>query len=151
MENFGGGTVIFNGKCSLSRGFRLAVGEMGKIEFGADFWANAGLIISASKEINFGHNCLLGWNCFCSDGDGHSVIDCATRKALNYGSPIFIGDHVWIASNVALLKGSKIGNDSVVAYGASISEPFELSNVLIGGLPGKVLKQDITWDYNPPL
>ncbi|MFN3943121.1 MAG: acyltransferase [Flavobacterium sp.] len=53
---------------------------------------------------------------------------------------IEIGNNVWIGAKVTFLDGSKIGNNSVVAAGAVVSGVFP-DNVVIGGVPAKILKE----------
>lgn len=43
-----------------------------------------------------------------------------------------------------MLKGVSIGCDSVVSTGAVVTKSFG-RNVLVGGVPAKVLKEDIEW------
>ena len=36
-------------------------------------------------------------------------------------SPVEIGDNVWIGANAVILRGSRIGSDTVIAAGAVVS------------------------------
>ena len=51
-----------------------------------------------------------------------------------------IADDVWIGNNVTILKGTEIGEHSVVAAGAVVSGKFP-SNVVLGGVPAKVIRK----------
>jgi acetyltransferase-like isoleucine patch superfamily enzyme len=53
---------------------------------------------------------------------------------------ITIGNNVWIGAKATFLDGSKIGNNSVVAAGTVVNGVFP-ENVVIGGVPAKVLKE----------
>ncbi len=55
--------------------------------------------------------------------------------------PIEIGDNCWIATNATILPGVKLGNHVVVAAGAVVSSSFEEDDILIGGVPAKVIKK----------
>jgi len=52
---------------------------------------------------------------------------------------IFLGNNIWVGAKVTFLDGSKIGNNSVVAAGAVVNGEFP-DNVVIGGVPAKILK-----------
>lgn len=52
---------------------------------------------------------------------------------------IQIGNNVWIGAKVTFLDGSIVGDNSVVAAGAVVSGTFP-DNVVIGGVPAKILK-----------
>lgn len=57
---------------------------------------------------------------------------------------IKIGNHVWLAANSSVLKGSTVGDDSVVAYGAVVSKNMEQRNVIIGG-QNRILRTNTNW------
>ena len=58
--------------------------------------------------------------------------------------PIIIGNHVWIGMNVTILKGVRIGDGAIVAAGAVVTKDVP-ENTLVGGVPARVLKTDISW------
>jgi maltose O-acetyltransferase len=53
---------------------------------------------------------------------------------------VVIEDNVWIGDRVTILKGSKIGKNSVVAAGAVVAGEFP-ANVVIGGVPARVIRE----------
>nr|HQE12748.1 hypothetical protein [Flavipsychrobacter sp.] len=57
-----------------------------------------------------------------------------------------IGNHIWIASHVSILKGVHIADNTVVATRAVVTKSFIEKNILIGGMPAKKLKENINWD-----
>ncbi|HEY9752233.1 MAG TPA: hypothetical protein V6C46_04750, partial [Coleofasciculaceae cyanobacterium] len=52
---------------------------------------------------------------------------------------------VWIASHVSILKGVSIPDNSIVATRSVVTKSFNMQNTLIGGVPAKVLKNNINW------
>lgn len=109
---------------------------------GSNFYCNADCIINAGKKIEFGKDALLGWNVTVIDGDGHTMLH--SEQEMPRYDEISIGDHVWLAANSSVLKGSIIRNDSVVAYGGIVSKKIEQPNVIIGG-QNKILRTDSNW------
>ncbi len=53
--------------------------------------------------------------------------------------PITIGEGCFIGSNVIILKGTELGKNVVVGAGSVVSGVFP-DNVIIGGVPAKILK-----------
>ncbi|KIX20493.1 hypothetical protein SY27_11285 [Flavobacterium sp. 316] len=53
---------------------------------------------------------------------------------------IKIGNNVWIGAKATFLDGSFVGNNCVVAAGAVVTSVFP-DNVVIGGIPAKILKE----------
>jgi acetyltransferase-like isoleucine patch superfamily enzyme len=52
---------------------------------------------------------------------------------------IQLGNNIWVGAKATFLDGCVIGNNSVVAAGAVVSGVFP-DNVVIGGVPAKILK-----------
>ncbi|AWK07243.1 acyltransferase [Flavobacterium crocinum] len=55
------------------------------------------------------------------------------------GKGIIIGENCWIGTKATFLDGAEIGNGCVVAAGAVVKDKFP-DNVIIGGVPAKILK-----------
>ena len=45
------------------------------------------------------------------------------------------------------MKDVKISRNSVVAYGSLVTKKFEQENVLLAGIPAKIVKENIYWKY----
>lgn len=134
-----GGKIIFNGTCNFGECFGIAV-EGGEISFGENFYANRNFMTECQKKITFGKNVLLGWNVSIRDTDGHSI------NGKPFTDEITVQDHVWIASDVTILKGSVISNNSVVACRSTVCGfKADKEKCLIGGTPAKVIKKNVEW------
>lgn len=92
----------------------------------------------------FGTDNLLGWNVCVRDGDGHKIRS-EDGQVENVNRPITVGDHVWLASNVDLLKGSFIPSGCIVGWRSIVTRQFYEKNSIIAGIPAKVVKNDIIW------
>lgn len=77
-------------------------------------------------------------------GDSHSILDLAGNR-INQAQSVYIGNHCWIGQGAKILKGVTLEGDNVVSTGAIVTESFT-KHQLIGGIPAKILKEDITWD-----
>lgn len=93
--------------------------------------------------ITFGDNVLLGDNVIIRDNDGHKIFYEGKQK--DNIKPISIGNHVWIASHVIVLKGTVVADDCVIGCNSLLAKPFKDNNCLIAGNPAKVIQEHIEW------
>lgn len=141
-------TVIFKGVCRISKGGLINVSNKGKLVFGDFFISNANMTVSCSEYIELGDNVLCGWNCTLIDWDGHGIYlkeDIYKRNMINEPKKINIGKHCWLASNVTILKGTCLPNETIIACNSCISKSFDEENTIIAGNPGKVIKTGVAW------
>lgn len=110
-----------------------------KIIIGNNVSINNNLFICSANYIEIGDHTLIGERVSILDHEAHGV-ELRDRKKLGDVGKVLIGKNVWIGNNVTILKNSDIGDNSVVAAGAIVSGKFP-SNVIIGGIPAKVIRE----------
>lgn len=138
----GEGKIVFDGKCSLSKG--ICIRTSGIVKFGKNFYCNRNVTLICSKRITFGQDCLLGWDINVRDCDGHNIYQ--NGNIVNSSKEVIFGNNVWVGQGASTLKGVKIGDNSIIAQGSIVTKPFEDTNVIIGGYPAKIIKEGITWN-----
>lgn len=138
-----GAKVKFEGRAFLGEGICVSVEKKSLITLGDNFACNKNCIIYCCKNIEVGDNVLLGWNVNLRDNDGHTIIYKNEKKENE--KAIIIKDNVWIGAYVDILKGVVISKDSVVATRSCVTKEFNSPNLLIGGYPAKVIKEDVLW------
>ena len=137
--------IIFKGSAIFSEGALISV-DRGVLVLGKNFFANKNFYISCNKRIEFGDDVIIGYNVKMFDSDNHTII---SPQGLKAGmKDIKIGNHVWIAAQVDILKGSFVGDNSIIAYRSLVCKHFTESNVLIGGAPANIIEHNINWDDN---
>ncbi|MBC8767869.1 acyltransferase [Arenibacter sp. BSSL-BM3] len=101
-------------------------------------------ITEPNKKITIGEDCMFSSNIEFRTGDSHSILDNVTKKRINYAQNIKVGNHVWIGAHSIILKGIEIGDNSIIGTSSLVTKNIP-SNVIAGGLPAKVLKNNIDW------
>lgn len=135
------GSLIFQDKYSIGKGCRFDIGDGAMARFGRGY-VNAKSNFIIKHGITIGDGSVISWGCQFLDEDFHHV----TYTEKKGKTPLIeIGRHVWIGSNVTVLKGSRIADGCVVASGAVVSSVFEKQNCLIAGNPAKVVREDVEW------
>lgn len=103
-------------------------------------------VTEPNSKIIIGKDCMFAYNIDLRTGDSHSILHSITNERINYAKNIDIGNHVWIAAHVSILKGVHISDNSVIATRAVVTKSFLDENILIGGMPAKKLKENINWN-----
>ncbi|MBK7857964.1 MAG: hypothetical protein IPJ65_04920 [Archangiaceae bacterium] len=114
----------------------LVTGPQGTLQIGDTVSINYGAAISADESITIGSRVRIGPYAIIIDSDFHA----ASNRAAKPTAPIALGDDVWLAARVTVLKGSKIGNGSVITAGSVVSSDIP-AGVIAGGVPARVLKK----------
>ena len=133
-------TARFMGPCNITMDgdSTLLIGE------------NAGIrdvqFVLKDADIEVGKLCMFSNHILLRNTDSHKVINLEDNQVTNVSRNIRLGEHVWIGQNATILKGVNIGNDSIVAMGTIVTKDVP-ANSIVAGVPSKVVKTGITWDY----
>ena len=120
--------IGINRNCSLST---LQSGAVLKIGKGCGF---SGTVIGAFISIILEDNVRCGANTLITDSDWH-----LDDPRAGESKPVYIEENVWLGVNVTVLKGVRIGKNSVIGAGSVVTKDIP-ENVIAGGNPCKVLK-----------
>lgn len=138
-------TISIEDHVLLRGGVLVHEGSSVRIGAGTKFHWNAVLEAREGTSIDIGRNCLMS-QVRLTTSDVHSVFDLDTRQRINKSRDIKLHDHVWLAFDALVSKGSEIGCDSIVGAKALVAGRFP-SNCVIAGNPGKVIREGVTWDH----
>lgn len=114
------------------------------------------LYINYGKNTKIGKNVFINFDCtfldlggiilednvmiapkVCLLSEGHPISP-KERQTLTAGR-IHIKKNAWIGANATILQGVTIGENSVVAAGAVVSQDVP-DNTIVGGIPAKIIK-----------
>jgi acetyltransferase-like isoleucine patch superfamily enzyme len=121
----------------------------GSFSTGNNVFINHDTEIRSEKSISIGNNVLISTDCIIYDTNTHSTNYLYRLQEMKDGFPnstsqnsfirsqistkeIIIGDDVWIGKKVAILKGTVIENQSIVALGAVITGKVPSESIAIG-------------------
>lgn len=138
-----GGSLVVGEGVRMARGTRVVVGQNGIVEIGKNFWCNGDCFFHCTTKITIGDDNMYGWNISFNTTDGHHVYESGGQKPME--GDIVIGNHVWIASNCHVSKNTFVADDCVTAQNSLVGKRFNTPKCLIGGVPAKLLKENVTW------
>ena len=128
------------GKCGkravLGRGFWCDYGK--NIEVGENFSTNYDVVILDVCKVTIGDNCLIAPQAGIYTA-AHPLEREVRISGLEYGSPVTIGNDVWIGGGARILPGVTLGNNVVVGAGSVVTKSFG-DNVVIAGNPARVIR-----------
>lgn len=129
-----------SGEFKIYSGSRLYINEGATLKLGSGY-INSNLNLSCFQQITIGHDVAISEGVTIRDSDDHSMLPARQPRT----QPIVIGNKVWIGMNATILKGVHIGDGAVIAAGAVVTKDVP-ANCLAGGVPAKVIKEDIQWE-----
>jgi acetyltransferase-like isoleucine patch superfamily enzyme len=139
----GPGSVIFgddiNAWAHAEKNVLITFTPDSRISIGSGTRLN-GAGIMAYTHIEIGPRCILG-STLLFDSDFHPL-DPARRHEPDAPvscAPITIAENVWLGGQSAVLKGATVGENSVVAFRAVVSDDVP-PNVVVAGNPARVVK-----------
>ncbi len=134
--------------------------DKGVISIGDCSYVGQGTRIWALSRVQIGSRVLISHDCFICDNLTHPL-DARVRHAQYMAKhgfpfpkqielaerPITIGDDVWVAAGVTILRGVNVGHGAVIAAESVVTEDVP-AGVIVAGNPARVIKH---LDYNPSM
>lgn len=95
-----------------------------------------------STTIKIGNDCGLSRNVKVMTSDGHDIFRDEVR--VNPARSIYLDNKVWIADNVTILKGVKIGENSIVGINSTVTKDVGNNQIAVG-CPAKMVADNVCW------
>lgn len=130
-------SLICNG-FNFSYGSDIILFPESRLELGKNSYINCDCKIRCHKEIIIGEGCAISHDFTIMDSDAHEL------NGIRNQASIHIGNHVWIGTRVTILKGVSVGDGAVIAAGSLVTNDIP-PRTLAGGVPAKILKEEVEW------
>ena len=131
--------LTVKGKFKIFSGSRVYINEGASLILGNGY-INNNLDLSCFERIEIGNGVAISSNVCIRDSDNHNILSSQHKVT----QPIKIGNNVWIGMNCTILKGVTIGDGCIIAAGSVVNNDIP-NKCLVGGVPAKVLKQNVEW------
>lgn len=138
--------IIIGPNCVLGNMAIHALAPGAAILIGRDVGFNGQVSIAAHEKatIDIGDEALFASGVEVNASDVHQIFDLNTNERINPAKDITIGRHVWLGAGVMVMKGTRIGEMSVVGAGSVVNTEYP-ANSVIAGRPGRVVRDGIYW------
>jgi len=108
-------------------------------DVGDDCFANDGCVLLDSNTIEFGDRCLLGPGVHVYTPT-HPIDPTERATGRERALSVTVGDDVWIGGRAELNPGVTVGDETVVASGAVVTDDVP-KRVVVGGNPARVIRE----------
>ncbi len=150
-----------DGPVFFGRHLQLQVARRGSLRFGRFVWVGDGTkirchegevvierktvlgqecTISAYKRVRIGEQCVIADRAMFIDFD-HGVVEVERpiRQQGIYKREVDVGSNVWIGYGACILRGVRVGDNSIVGTSSVVTKDVP-ANAVVGGVPAKVLR-----------
>lgn len=129
--------------------FDLRLYRNSEVVIGQGTTSGSTTIFCKDSSFRCGRDCMFSTDVVIQSSDQHGIVDLTAGKIVNGGKKVVnVGDHVWLGRAVTLTSNAAIGDGSLIAIGAVVTNKIP-ENVIAGGVPAKVLKSNHTWCRSP--
>jgi Acetyltransferase (isoleucine patch superfamily) len=131
FEIFDKGSIYIGNNIGIRENCLFSVAENGKIDIGDNCFFNRGCIVASHLNIFIGDGTKFGPGVFVYDHDYDFKNEDPTLRSKHITSPVVIGKNCWIGAGTVILRGTKIGDNSVVGAGAVIKGEYKENSLVI--------------------
>lgn len=143
------GKIIFKGHIQFGKDYFIFIGENGTCEMGhmSSMGSNAKLI--CIEKVVFGKFARIGAESQIMDSNFHQMIDTKTGEKFKMTSPIYLGNYNYFGNRVSIMQKTITPDYCSIASNSLCNTDYTNfgNNILIGGLPSKLLKSNIKRDW----
>lgn len=137
-----GNRIHFGKNTTFRNHFHMMVEGDGHIAVGDNCFFNNGCSVNSLVEVTIGDGTIFGENSHVYDHNHKFRSTEDSIKSQGYAvAPVHIGKHVWIGTNVVILKGVTIGDNAVIGAGCVIEEDVPADSIVTMGSELKVVRR----------
>ena len=150
-----------DGPLFLGGRLELQIGRRGAIRFGRFVWIGNGskirchegevvigrktvlgqeCTISAYKRVRIGEQCVIADRAMFIDFD-HGVVEVerSIREQGIYKRDVEVGSNVWIGYGACILRGVRVGDNSIVGTNSVVTRDVP-ANAVVAGVPARIIR-----------
>ena len=130
-------TIEGNGKLTIGKNFKMRDNSKIRVRnnsictIGNNCALSSNNVIVCREKIELGDYVWFGPNVQIYDHDHDFKTKNGLKDNLYTTSPVIIGNNVWIGANVVILKGTTIGDNSVIGAGCILKGDYPKDSVII--------------------
>ncbi len=134
----------------IGRDSKIRVHE-GEVSIGAKSVLGEEITIYAYQNISIGRECLIADRCMLIDFDhGAAEVERPVRMQGIYKRDVAIGHNVWIGYASSILRGARVGDNSIIGTASVVTRDIP-ANAVAAGAPARIVRmrdapQSMRWE-----
>lgn len=143
------GKIIFKGHVQFGKDYFIYIGENAYCEFGHMSSLGSYAKLICIERIVLGDYARFGSESQIIDTNFHQMLDTNTGEKFKMTAPILVGNYNYVGSRVSVMQNTKTPDYCTIASNSLCNRDYISfgSNILIGGIPAKFIKDSITRDW----
>lgn len=143
------GKLVFKGNAHFGKDCIVYIGPESYCEMGDMFALGSRGKVFCYNKVIFGNYVRIGFESQIMDTNFHQLINLEIGKKEPMVLPIQIGDYNWIGNRSTVMQKTITPNYCIIASNSLVNKDYSSfgENILIGGIPAKLLKNNISRDW----
>jgi acetyltransferase-like isoleucine patch superfamily enzyme len=143
------GTIFFKGHVQIGKDVCLLIDKGAYFEMGHFSCLGSSVLLICKNKIVLGSNVRVGFQVQFIDTSIHQLIDLSTLEKLPLNGTIHLDDYNWVGNRTTIMKNTQTPVNCIIASNSLINKDYTTlgENILIGGIPAKLLKENISRDW----
>lgn len=144
------GTLVFKGHAHFGKDVFFSVGKGAYCEFGFMGCLGSDVKLICTNKIVLGNWAGIGYESQLVDTNSHPMKNTLTNEYYPISGSILIGNHNAISNRVTIMANTRTPDNCVVASNSLCNADYTGlgGNILIGGLPAKLIKNNYARDWD---
>ncbi len=124
----------------------------GEVEIGAKTVIGQECTISAYQQVRIGEECVIADRAMFIDFD-HGVVEVERPIRLQgiYMRDVEVGSNVWIGYGACILRGVRVGDNSIVGTNSVVTKDVP-ANAVVAGIPARIVRmreapRELRWPH----
>ncbi len=143
------GTFVCKGNVQIGKDICIQIGKEAYFEMGHFSCLGSDIKIICRENITIKDFVRIGYQTQLIDTTIHQMIDFKSGAKSPMTAPIVLNSYCWIGNRSTIMKGTVTPQQCIIASNSLCNKDYTQygENILLGGMPAKLLKEDVVRDW----
>lgn len=143
------GTFICRGNVQIGKDVCIQIGKNAIFEMGHFSCLGSDIKVICKEKIIIKDFVRIGYQTQLIDTTIHQMINISEDKNLPMAAPIVLNNYNWIGNRTTIMKGTITPEQCIIASNSLCNKDYTSlgKNILIGGIPAKLLRENVARDW----